>query len=359
MGAGGAETFMMKLFRVIDAQELHIDFCVMTIDPGLYDKEILEHGSKLFHITPKSVDFNRYKSELSKLLHTEKYDIVLRLGDTCFSFYDLWIAKKCHVPVLAFRSCNSSFDGSKLQLFIHKALRGILSRFIDIKIAPSTEAAEFTFGKRAVKQKSVHILHNGLILQNFNYSQQSCDEIRREFHLERKFVIGHIGRFFHQKNHLFLIDIFAEIAKVRKDAVLMLVGNGEMQNDIRSKVEQNGLSDRVIFTGVRKDIGSLLSAMDIFVFPSYFEGMPNAVIEAQANGLRCIVSDTITKEANISGLVTYLPLESGAKEWADKILMSDIRRVDTTEAFIKNKYEINAVVEEFISLLRGGINGKE
>lgn len=359
MGAGGAETFMMKLFRVIDEQELHMDFCVAADHECLYDREILERGSKLFHITAKTIDVKQYKSDLSKLLRAEQYDIVLRLGDTCFSFYDLWIAKKCHVPVLAFRSCNSSFDGSKLQLFIHKALRGILSRFINMKIAPSTEAAEFTFGKRVVKQNEVHILHNGLILQNFQYSQQAAVDIRKEFHIEDKFVIGHIGRFFHQKNHAFLIDVFAEIVKVRKDAILMLVGSGELQKDIQLKVERDGLTDHVIFTGVRKDIGNILSAMDVFVFPSLFEGMPNAVIEAQANGLHCFVSDTITKEANISGLVTYLPLESGAKKWADKILASDIRRVDTTEAFIKNKYEINAVAEEFVSLLRGGINGKK
>ena len=356
MDAGGAETFIMKLFRVIDETRLHIDFCVTVEYESLHDREILEHGSKIFHITPKTVDVKRYKSELSNLLKRERYDIVLRLGDTCFSFYDLWIAKQCNVPVLAFRSCNSNFEGNKLQLIIHKVLRGILCRFIDIKIAPSTEAALFTFGKYAVKKGKVHILHNGLVLQDFKYSMQGGDAVRKEFNIGDKFVVGHIGRLNYQKNHTFLIDIFVEIAKKRRDAVLLLVGDGELKKNIVLKAEQCGLSDRIIFTGIRKDIRNILSAMNVFVFPSLFEGMPNVVIEAQANGLKCFVADTITKEANITGCVEYLSLKNSPADWAEKILSADLTRVDAESDFVKNKYDIHSVADEFVELMCGGAN---
>ena len=185
-------------------------------------------------------------------------------------------------------------------------------------------------------------------LRKYEYSDWARETIRKEFDLTNKFVIGHVGRFNLQKNHSFLIEIFACIEKKRNDAVLMLVGNGELESEIRKKVIDLKLTDKVIFTGIRKDIGSILSAMDVFVFPSYFEGMPNTVIEAQANGLHCMVSDSITKEANITGLVDYIPLTESAEEWARKIICTDIQHKQVYSDFVSNEYDIESVVTSFI-----------
>ncbi len=351
MGSGGAETFMMKLFRNINKKELHIDFCVSVDHESLHDKEILASGSKIHHITAKTVDAKKYKKDLIFVLKSEKYDVVFRLGDTCFSFFDLFIAKKCGVKKLGFRSCNSNFHGSKLHLTLHKLLRGFLSPFIHIKFAPSTEAALFTFGKHQVKKGNVHILHNGVNLPDFMYSHEDRNEARKELNIENKFVVGHIGRFFEQKNHSFIIDTFAEIHKKNKNSTLLLIGVGVLMDRIKEKVEDLGLTDSVIFSGERKDIGKLLSAMDVFLFPSFFEGMPNTVIEAQANGLSCIISDSITPEANITGLVEYVSLSKNAEYWADKVLNADTNHKNTTEAFIKAHYEIKTVADEFVSYM--------
>ncbi len=353
MGSGGAETFMMKLFRNIDREKLHIDFCVSVDYESLHDKEILAAGSKIHHITAKTIDAKKYKEDLISVFKNEKYDVAFRLGDTCFSFFDLFIAKKCGVKKLSFRSCNSNFHGSKLHLALHKLLRGFLSPFIHIKFAPSTEAALFTFGKHQVKKGNVHILHNGVNLPDFMYSQEGRNEVRKEFNIENKLVVGHIGRFFEQKNHSFIIDTFAEIHKKNKNSVLLLIGVGVLMDSIKVKAEALGLTESVIFAGERKDIGNLLSAMDVFLFPSFFEGMPNTVIEAQANGLCCIISDSITKEANITGLVEYIPLSQNAEYWANKVLSANTNHQNTTDAFIKARYEIKTVADEFTNIFYG------
>ena len=157
-----------------------------------------------------------------------------------------------------------------------------------------------------------------------------------------------------QKNHKFLLNVFAEI-KLQLDKVkLLLIGDGVLKEKIEQQSNELGISRDVIFTGVRSDVPKLMSAMDVFVFPSFFEGMPNTVIEAQAMGLPCVISDTITKEANITGLVEYLSLEESVKNWADiAIAKIALERKDTKEDFVRNEYEINSVVNKFVKLVFG------
>ncbi len=351
MGSGGAETFMMKIFRNLDASRIKMDFCVAVDYECLYDREILESGSQIHHITPKTVSATKYKKDLTAVLKKENYDVVLRLGDTCFSFYDLWIAKKCGVKKRAFRSCSSGSSCSKLQMLLHKLLRGIFGQVINIKLAPSTEAARFTFGSRAVKRGKVHILRNGLNFDSFMFSDEGRELVRRQYGIEGKFAVANVGRFHAVKNHKFLLEVFAEISKKREDAVLMLTGEGELENEIRQRADALGLADKVIFTGVRKDIGNVLSAADVFLFTSLFEGMPNTVIEAQANGLFCVISDTITKEADITGRVAYLSLQKSPSEWAEFVLGCDTEHRDTKSDFVRSRYTLQSVVDDFIELI--------
>ena len=156
-----------------------------------------------------------------------------------------------------------------------------------------------------------------------------------------------------QKNHSFLLDIFNEIHKQNQNTVLMLVGKGELKDKIKEKIKALNLEDSVIFTGVRSDIPALLSAMDVFVFPSFYEGMPNTVIEAQATGLPCLIADTITKEANVTGLVRYMPLKA-PEEWAKEALnMISDTRMQTKKIMIENGYDIESVSKEFVRLVFG------
>ena len=229
--------------------------------------------------------------------------------------------------------------------------RPVLNMAANVKLAPSMLAAEYTFGKHHAN-KDVHLIHNGVDLDVFHFDVESRRNIREEFSIQDKFVVGHIGRFHKQKNHRYLLEVFRRIREQRQDAVLLMVGTGELEGQIREWVKSLELEDSVIFTGQRFDIPQLLSAMDVFVFPSLHEGMPNTVIEAQATGLPCVIADTITPEANITGLVTYLPLTEEKKPWVDTALsiVSEERR-DTSADFAAKGYDIKVVAKEFIGLL--------
>jgi len=352
MNAGGAETFLMKIYRKLDRSKYQMDFAVGITGEGYYDKEILSMGGKIFHITPKTKGFLKNFISIKDLVKSENYKRILRTSSHSLSAIELLASKMGGADLLAFRSSNTNTTtaGGK-DLLLHKICAFMPRVFANVKIAPSTEAADYMFGHNSVINKKVYLLHNGVDLSVFHYDEGDKIEIRKELGLENHFVVGHVGRFTGQKNHQFLLDVFYEIKEMRTDAMLVLVGEGELREDIEEQVERLGLTDCVVFTGVRKDIHKLMCAFDVFVFPSFYEGMPNAVIEAQATGLHCLIADTITKETNITGLVEYKSLNKNAIEWARSILKMDLTREDVRDDFIRSKYDIDSVVKEFIRLL--------
>lgn len=354
MNSGGAETFLMKVYRKLDRSKYQLDFCLNTEEECFYNKEIRDLGGKIFYVPQKSVGVAEFKRRLSDLVRNEDYKYVLRITSNAAGFMDLKIAKKAGAEICSARSSNSSDGTSRIVKLIHYLGRLFYGRYVDVKFAPSDLAAKYTFGNRDYRSGKVSILHNAVDLSVYHYSESARDSIRKEFGIEHStVVIGNIGRFMTQKNHPFLIKVFSEIHKNNSDTVLMLVGCGELEDQIKAEIEEYGLTESVIFAGVRSDIPDVLSAMDVFVMPSFFEGMPNTVIEAQATGLPCVIADTITREANITGLVEYLPL-GDAKAWAQKALDSlREERVNTEQTFIDKKYDIESTVENFVKLVFG------
>ncbi|MBE5754578.1 MAG: glycosyltransferase family 1 protein [Clostridiales bacterium] len=355
MNAGGAETFLIKVYRRLDKDKYQMDFVINSKDENFYEKEINSLGGKVYRIPSKSQSVKLFKEQLTELVKENKYEYVLRITSNAMGFMDLKIAKKAGAKICSARSSNSS-DGGGIKAFIaHRLGRILYNKYVDVKFAPSDLAAEYTFGKTAIEKGKATILRNAVDLNVFHYDEVGGERVRKEFNIsEDKLVIGHIGRFMTQKNHSFLLDIFNEICKEKDNAVLMLVGKGELEQQIKDKISALGLEDKVIFTGVRADIPQILSAMDVFVFPSFYEGMPNTVIEAQATGLPCVIADTITKEADITGLVNYLSLNDSAKVWAEKALsIVEKERRDTKADFIKNGYDIESVVKKFTQLVFG------
>ena len=348
MNAGGAETFLMKIYRAIDRNEYQMDFCVNVKEKNFYEDEILSLGGRMYRIPAKSENMKEYKRQLSELVKREGYEYVLRITSNCMGFLDLKIAKKAGARVCSARSSNAS-DGGGIKPFVaHRIGRLLYGRYVDVKIAPSDLAARYTFGDKAYENGRVNILHNAVDLNVFYFDGEARTRIRRELNIADDVkVIGHVGRFFAQKNHSFLVDVFSKIHKADKNTVLVLVGKGDLEDSVREQVHSLGLDDAVIFTGVRSDVPKLLSAFDAFVFPSFYEGMPNTVIEAQATGLPCIISDTITREADITGLVEYLPL-GDAEYWAQKSIAAlNKERVDTKKDFIENRYDVESVAVDF------------
>lgn len=353
MNAGGAETFLMKLYRNMDRTCFQMDFCINSEEKCFYEDEIINLGGRIYRIPAKSNDLRGYRKQLAVTVKDNKYEYVLRVTSSAMGFMDLKVAKKAGARVCCARSSNASGGGGVKSFLAHRVGKMLYSSYVDVKIAPSDLAAKYTFGKSAYNSGKVKILHNAIDLHVYRYDEQKSNEIREEFSiLPKTKVIGHIGRFAEQKNHSFLVEIFKEIHNRDKDTVLLLVGDGPLRKQIEKKAEELGILANVIFAGVRSDIPALLSAMDVFVFPSFYEGMPNTVIEAQATGLPCLISDTITKEANVTGLVDYLELSKDARTWAEYALHKvAVVRKDTYHMFIKEKYDIQTIEKEFVDLI--------
>ena len=350
LNTGGAETFLMKLYRGLDKSKYQMDFVVSA--DGFYDKEVEALGGKIYKIPLRTKHPIKTYRLIKKIVKDNKYNSVLKLGNSPLSVIDLIAAKKGGAKIRAMRSCNALTNLSFKQKLVDFIFRPKLNRCANVKIAPSDLAAIYTFGEKQYSKGKVHLLNNGVDLDVYRYDQEERQRIRTEFSLGDNLIVGHIGRFSKQKNHKFLLPIFAEIKKKNNNAKLMLVGKGELESEIRNQAAELGILDDIIFTGVRSDVPALLSAMDVFVFPSFHEGMPNTVIEAQATGLPCVIADTITKSANITGLVEYLPLTLSSEEWAEHALSSvSSIRVGVKEAFIKQHYDINSVIIDFVSLM--------
>ena len=354
MNAGGAETFLMKMYRSIDRSNYQMDFCINTTNECFYEDEIKTLGGKIYRIPAKSQSLKAFRNGLSDCIKSGDYKYVLRITSSAMGFMDLKIAKKAGAEICSARSSNSS-DGKSIKSKAAHFLGMILYRkYVDVMISPSDLAAMHTFGRRVYTNGGVYILHNALDLNVYQFDEEARNNIRKEFSVgDNVKIIGHVGRFSKQKNHIFILDVFNEIHKQKHNTVLMLVGNGELEKEIKEKIRALSLDDSVIFTGVRSDIPALLSAMDVFVFPSFYEGMPNTVIEAQATGLPCLIADTITKEANVTGLVRYMPLKAPT-DWAKTALnMVSDTRMQTKKIMIENGYDIESVSKEFVRQVFG------
>ena len=352
LDTGGAETFIMKLYRGIDKAKYQFDFVVCK--DGYYDSEVQSMCGVIHTIPLRRKHPIKSFCALRRVVKNNKYKYVLKLGTSPIIAVDL-IATRCGgAKRISVRSCNAVTNERIFSKIVNSLLRPIMNQVATVKIAPSDLAAKYTFGKKRAKNGDVKYLHNAVDLSIFKYDADKRSEIRKELGVEDRVVVGHIGRFNTQKNHAFLLDVFAKIKEKEPRAVLVLVGKGDLEGDIKEKIKSLGLFGSVIFTGVRSDVPALLSAMDVFVFPSFYEGMPNTVIEAQATGLPCVIADTITREADITGLVKYLSLGETADSWADTALSSiSDERADTKQNFIDNKYDIDSTVSYFTELVFG------
>ncbi len=347
MNTGGAETFLMKMYRSLDREKYQMDFCVNS-DENFYEQEILKMGGKIYKISAKSQNVLKWHQELKQVVHENGYQYVIRVCEHSLAALDLLVAREGGAKQLIMRSSNTG-SGGKITTVVHRCFRFLPQTVPTVKLAPSTEAAEYTFGKGCIGRGEAFLLHNAIDTSVYCFDENGRERLRKEMGLEDKFVVGHVGRFNQQKNHAFLIDVFQELHNRNPQARLVLVGKGELEQAVRQKVCALGLEEYVIFTGVRQDIPQLLSAFDVFLFPSLYEGMPNTVIEAQATGLPCVISDTITQQARITDLIRFCSLQSSVLTWADACLkVTSVNRAKYSNTLIEAGYDISAVVPQFV-----------
>jgi glycosyltransferase involved in cell wall biosynthesis len=287
-------------------------------------------GARYFVIPPYQ-KLPQHMKALIKHFKENHYDIVHSGMNTLsvFSLCAAWIAK---VPIRINHNHSTASKGETKRNILKYILRPFAKIFATDYCACSRYAGEWLFGKRAMRKSKVTIFNNAIDLNKFKFDQQVREEVRKELNIEDKFVVGHIGRFCYQKNHEFLIDIFEEVHKRRSNAVLLLVGIGELTDDIKKKVHDKGLADFVIFLGRRTDANRLYQAMDVFVLPSHYEGLPVVGVEAQAVGLPCILSTSMTTETKMTSNAVTIGLDEPAAVWADEILSCTNRVVNRSLA---------------------------
>lgn len=312
--AGGAETFVMKVFREIRKEGWCFDFLINKADSKFYKKEILESGGRIYIGMSKSKYPIKCFKFIRKIVSENKYNTVFCVSAHPAAVLDIIAAKKGGVKKVITRSANANIDG-KLRIFVAKLFRPLINRLSDIKLAPSTEAGVWMFGNNCLKKAELQLVNNALDTNRYCFDSLTRLRIRDSFGLSTQdFAICHIGRFSYQKNHNLLIDIFKEVKSEWSRAKLFLVGNGELKETIENKVKDYGLVDSVKFVGIRDDIPDFLMGMDMMIFPSFYEGLPNVVIEAQATGLKCIVSDRISKEVILTDLVKMFSIKSNISD---------------------------------------------
>lgn len=333
VGLGGAESRIMDLYRQMDRGEIQFDFLVHNAagKPEFYEEEIRRLGGRIY-VLPKFRVYNylSYRKAVRDFFRQHHEFRVVQGHMTSTAGIYLPIAKKSGVPVTVAHSRNAGVvkgpKGAATKFF-----RRNLAKKADHCFACSELAGADVFGEAAMEQGRVKIIYNAIDVGRFTYDAHKRAEVRANLGLGEKLVLGHVGRFNYQKNHPYLIDIFAQLCKSRENAELLLLGEGADQGRIRDKCRTLGIEDKVRFLGNQKKPEDYYQAMDIFVLPSFFEGLPGVLVEAQAAGLKCFVSDTVTREAKATELVTYLSIGQPAQTWAERILAeADYERRDTS-----------------------------
>ena len=323
---GGAESRIMDLYRHMDRSVVQFDFVVHSKEEGYFNEEIRKLGGRIFRVPRfRVLNYFSYCRAWKKLLQEHRdadgrseFHMIQGHMTSTAAIY-LPIARKCGIETTIAHARSAGVD---------KGLKGILTRFLRCNLSKKADylftcselAGIFVFGKKAVEQGRTRFLPNAIDCQKFAPDPLVREKIRRELGIEKCYVIGHVGRFHYAKNHEYLLRVFAELVKRKtRDYVLLLLGEGSGMEDIRILSRELGIGDKVYFLGNKSNVNDYYQAMDYFVYPSRFEGMPGTIVEAQTAGLRCLMSDTICKEVIATELVTTRSIREDPGLWADEI----------------------------------------
>lgn len=343
MNMGGIENFVMNVVRNIDRNKFEIDFLYCEIIDTYFDEEIRSLGFSITKICSRTSNIFKHLSDLKKFFKENKYDAVHINYSNSLCFTVARAAKRAGVKNIIVHSHSSNASRAKL----HNFFKPLVSKYANIYLSCSELASEWMFTKEVIIQGKAQVINNAIQTEKYLFSENKREKIRMELNIsENDFVVGHVGRLSPEKNHEFLIDVFNKFHETNPQSKLLLIGDGHIRNALEEKIASLGIKDSVIFAGIRNDINEALSAMDCFVMPSIYEGLPVTLVEAQSAGLRCLVSDTITKLVSVTDIVDYFSLEKSAKEWATMIKTSPVNRVAYNELVKKTDFDINNEVQK-------------
>lgn len=315
LGTGGTESLIMSWYRNIDRTKIQFDFLVRSPDNN-YVEEITELGGRVFYTASFPRHFFRNFVETRKILQQNEWDVIHVHGNAAMYMLPLRLAKKLGYTHRIMHS-HSIKAQNKVFSLVHNANKLGFPHLATHCLACSSAAGKWMFDDNAFA-----LSRNAIDVDSHSFNADNRSQIRKQLDIENKFVIGHVGRFATPKNHEFLLNVFAKVKCQRCDCILMLVGDGELETAIRAKAEQLGIADSILFMGRQSNVGELMSAMDMFVLPSLYEGLGIVLVEAQCNGLPCVVSqEAYNEEVSVyPELLSVLPLPCGAEAWANHVL---------------------------------------
>lgn len=343
---GGLTTVAMNYYRQLNLNTIHMDFASTNLLDRELEAELLNHGSVYYKLSSRSKSPYRYFRELLKLC--KKYDVIHIHANSATATVELMAAKLAGVRKRIIHIHNTTCTHK----IIHRMLKPVFDRSYTDAISCSKAAGEWIF-----PQNKYIVLNNAINLKEYSYNPHNRKYIRDTYGIGNEILVGNVGKLIEQKNHTFLLDIFYEFLKQEPTAKLMVVGGGILENKLKKKTAKLGISDNVIFCGMQNSAVPFLSAFDIILFPSLWEGLPLAILEAQANGLNCVVSENVTFEVDMGGVVR-ISLNNGISDWSD-CLRNNIsgNREQTCESYcmtMHNKgYDIEANVNILEKMYRG------
>lgn len=333
MGRGGLETMIMNHYRHMDRSRVQFDFLTHRDFEADYDEEICALGGRIYRLPALNPFSRNYLGKLDAFFAEHPEYRIVHCHLDCMAGIPLKAAKKHGVPIRIAHAHSSSQTKDKKYLLKLLYKRGIFRQATDL-FACSRAAGSWMFGSAAFR-----VLNNAIDTARYIHAPETARQVRAEFGIPADAeVVGHVGRFDPPKNHEFLLRIFAGLSE---NARLLLVGDGQLRAAAEAQAEALGIRERVIFAGIRPDVNRLLQAMDVFVFPSIYEGLPVSVIEAQAAGLPCLISDRVPIECKKTDLVHQIPLSAGEEVWAAAVVdAAGTLRADTSAQIRESGFDI-------------------
>lgn len=327
MNRGGAEAMLMNYYRHIDRGLVQFDFLLTEKKHCQYEDEILSMGGRVYRVPILVVSnpFPYINGVRNFLKEHNEYKIV-HSHTSSKSAIPLWIAKRCGVPI---RICHSHNNKSETGIsgVIRDLLKLPLRKVSTHYFSCGDEASIWLYGAKLARSGSVYVMKNAINVNQFAFNEDARIDIRQRYKISKDTkVLGMVARFSHQKNHLFALDVLKTLTDLHKDVVLMLVGDGELRDVIINRANQLGVINHLVMVGVVTDVYRYLQAIDVVLMPSFSEGLPVSIIEAQDSGMKCIMSTEVPREVDVTGNVDFLPLDQDI--WVKKILTVDYKKRD-------------------------------
>lgn len=330
---GGAESRIMDLYRNIDREKVQFHFVQHTSDRCAFEEEVERLGGRVYHVPRFNVkNYFTYKKAWKGLFQAHPEIKVVQGHMTSTAAIYLPIAKKAGVEITIAHARSAGVDPG-LKGHLTRFLRRDLYKKCDYRFTCSGMAGESVFGNQKEISRKATFIPNAIDVDKFKFNKEVREEIRYELGIKDKFVIGHVGRFSHMKNHKYMLQILEQCIQIEKakrlpETVLMFLGDGELKEEITEQAVAMGISSRVLFMGNKRDVYRYYQAMDYFLLPSLYEGLPGTAVEAQASGLKGIMSDSVTAEAVVTDLIQMRSIKEEPKLWAEEIMRASQKQIE-------------------------------